>query len=570
MKPSIHARISGSLRCRTLEIVCLVIALALDVSCSARAVTGFQWKDSSGASLDFSQASSWPAGEEGRFTSRQGSNRYIPARSLAVDAGQAVVVKISRAPAAGGAAGDSGRVKLSLGARADGSSPIASASFPLLADTVSLALPIEASSRIASLSVTSEGSGSAFEIASIEVAPAFKGIERNQAGLRVSSGFTLALGGGYRELSIRRPFASLAATGGGRGARRPGLLLEYGSAPKGSAFRLEAKLPGGGERSFTLRSHPAGARTVLDESLLPADTEILILRAPESVDVRAFYAADLPPEDYELADLGRVLLADAPASDYSIYRWDLLPSVLVFDFKDYATQDKYLKRLAFFVEKIGYRGTLAKDEEIASLHGWNAHDYRAEDLAAFFQAARDKSFPLGAEEKELERLLAGAGILRESGGKLTAGEGAMISIARESSSGLRWLFAVHESTHAIFFADPVYRNFARALWASLDSNEKWFWKAYFGWAGYDSGSDYLMGNEFQAYLLQQPVSAAEEYFSKRKTAELLEKHPELKERVDEYMAKYDASFAQRAKQLESWLYSKYGIEAGRTVFLTRR
>jgi hypothetical protein len=77
-----------------------------------------------------------------------------------------------------------------------------------------------------------------------------------------------------------------------------------------------------------------------------------------------------------------------------------------------------------------------------------------------------------------------------------------------------------------------------------------------------------MGNEFQAYLLQQPVQMAEEYFSKRKSEELLEKHPELKERVDEYMAKYGKSFAQRAKQLESRLYAKYGAEAGRTVFLT--
>ena len=94
-------------------------------------------------------------------------------------------------------------------------------------------------------------------------------------------------------------------------------------------------------------------------------------------------------------------------------------------------------------------------------------------------------------------------------------------------------------------------------------------KAYFGWAGYDVSSDYLMGNEFQAYLLQQPVAAAEEYFTKRKSAELLEKHPELKEKVDAYMAEFGPSFARRSRQLEAWLYAKYGVEAGRTVFLTR-
>lgn len=551
-----------------------ILLLALAASCSAPAATGFAWKGVSGEALAFSQASSWPAGDEGRFDDRHSSNRYVLAKSLSLDPGSAIEVRLraSRAggSAASGPASGPARVRLSLSAAADGSAPLASASFPLLVDEVGLFLSLDEGARVASLSIASEGPGAAFEIASIEATPAFRGIDTVSSGLRVSSGFTLALGGGYRELSIRRPFAALRARGDGAEALRPGILLEYGKAPAGSILRIETRLRNGSGRSFSLRVHPAGARTVLDASVVPEDTELLTLRAPGEVEVPAFYAALLPTEDYELADLGRVLLAEAPPSDYAVYRWDMLPSVLVFDFKDYATQDRYLKRLAFFVEKAGYRGVLAKDEDIAALHGWNAHDYRAEDLAAFFQAARERSFPLGPEEKELERLLLRAGTLRESGGKLEPGAGAMISIARESSAALRWTFATHESTHAVFFADPAYRSFARSLWASLDSGEKWFWKAYLGWAAYDTGSDYLMGNEFQAYLLQQPVEAAGEYFSKRKAAELLEKHGELKERVDEYMAKYGNSFAQRAKQLEAWLYAKYGVEAGRTVFLTPR
>lgn len=161
-----------------------------------------------------------------------------------------------------------------------------------------------------------------------------------------------------------------------------------------------------------------------------------------------------------------------------------------------------------------------------------------------------------------------SGVLVKSGSAIGAGSGAMISVSRESGDALRWTLAVHESTHAIFFADPQYRGFARSIWASLDAREKWFWKTYFAWAGYDVGSDYLMGNEFQAYLMQQPVAAAEEYFTKRKSAELLEKHPELKDKVDAYMAEFGPSFERRARQIEAWLNEKYGIEAGRTVFLT--
>jgi hypothetical protein len=335
-------------------------------------------------------------------------------------------------------------------------------------------------------------------------------------------------------------------------------------------LRLDVIAADGRALGYTIRTHPGGTRTTLDTSLLPLDTALLKIRAPDGIEIRSFFAAGLGIADYDLADLGRVLLSASTFEDFSVYRWDLLPSVLIFDFKDYATQDRYLKRLAFYVEKTGFRGTLVKDEDLASLHGWNAHDYGPEDLAAFFREARGRSFPLDPEERQLEDLLLRDGIIEESGGRLEPGKGAIISIARESGAALRWIFAVHESTHAIFFSDPDYRAFARSLWSSIDQKEKWFWKTYLGWAGYDPGSDYLMGNEFQAYLLQQPIAAVEEYFTTRKSAELLEKHPELEEKVSAYMAAYGKSFAQRAKSLEAWLHRKYGIEAGRTVFLTRR
>mgnify|MGYP000928978100 CR=1 FL=1 len=80
------------------------------------------------------------------------------------------------------------------------------------------------------------------------------------------------------------------------------------------------------------------------------------------------------------------VLGEGPGQgeEYRWYRWDLLPSVILFDFRNYDIQDAYLKRLAFFVEKRGFVGRLAPNQEIAPLHGWNAHDYKAEDLARFF------------------------------------------------------------------------------------------------------------------------------------------------------------------------------------------
>jgi hypothetical protein len=408
-----------------------------------------------------------------------------------------------------------------------------------------------------------QGRSGSFSIESIAFAPRFEGIEAGSSALRVSSDFSQVIDGAVQRLTIKKPFEGMSEEG-------TGVLLEYGGAEPGSVLSLKAKAADGNSREFAIRTHPRGTRTCLDRALLGLEPESLTLIAPKGLAIKAFYAAELGSDDYGLADLGRILLEPTMPGVYALYRWDMLPAVLVFDFKDYGVQDRYLKRLAFFTEKSGFRGTLVGDGELVGRHGWNAHDYGPDELAAFFRAAKAKNFPLSPEERELEGILELHGIVDESGGTIAAGTGAIISISWESSAALRWTFAVHESTHAIFFSDPEYRKFARGLWSSLDAKEKWFWKTYLGWAGYDSGDDFLMGNEFQAYLLQQPAYAAEDYFEKRKGAELLEKHPELSRRVDDYMAAYGDRFAQRARTLEAWLGARYGIEAGRTICLSER
>ena len=69
--------------------------------------------------------------------------------------------------------------------------------------------------------------------------------------------------------------------------------------------------------------------------------------------------------------------------DYELFSWTRFPGILIMDTASYAVQSRFFKRLAFYVEKRGYRGRLIPEEEFAGLHGFNAHDYRAEDLARF-------------------------------------------------------------------------------------------------------------------------------------------------------------------------------------------
>jgi hypothetical protein len=484
----------------------------------------------------------------------------MPEKGSRVPEGASLLVALRRGPEGGG----SPRVGISVNPpKLD--SP-ASTVFPIVSDEILACLPLDSGLELGSVRISLEGKSGSFSVESMAFGPFFLGIDKGSAGpLRVSSRFTQARDGKGQNIRLDRPFAGLPEEDAGAG-----VLLDYGGAKPGEPILIVATKPDGTRLVYSLRTRPRGTRTCLDRELLGSDIESLELEAPADLDIKAFYAADISREDNERADLGRVLLDPPPRGDFALYRWDMLPSVLVLDFKDYDTQDKYLKRLAFFVEKTGFRGSLVRDADLTGRHGWNAHDYGSEDLAAFYRAAAKKYFPLHQEERDLESLLARYGVIQGSGGDAVPGNGAIISIARESSPALRWTFIVHESTHAVFFSDPAYRRYAQALWASLGLRERWFWTTYFGWAGYDPMDDYLMGNEFQAYLLQQPVAAAEEYFTKRKSAELLEKHPELTDRVAAYMAEFGTSFAKRAAALESWMEATYGIEAGRTVFLTRR
>ena len=260
-------------------------------------------------------------------------------------------------------------------------------------------------------------------------------------------------------------------------------------------------------------------------------------------------------------------------SRYELFRWEQFPSLLIFDTADYAVQDRLFKRLAFFTEKAGFRGRLAPDEEIAGLHGWNAHDYRSEDLARFFEAARASNFPLLPEERELEKILLDNGIIR-SGGGITGG-GGIISISRESAPYLRSMFMVHEAFHGLFFIDADFRAFSRGRWESLPSPAKRFITSYFGYQHYDIKDEYLMINEFMAHILQQPISQASRYFGETlpsrietspwRRAALPEQDP-----VTGLRPVLAGIFTAEAEAFSAYVNRRWGLAAGRVRQVTVR
>ncbi|MCL2208889.1 MAG: hypothetical protein FWB89_01870 [Treponema sp.] len=252
---------------------------------------------------------------------------------------------------------------------------------------------------------------------------------------------------------------------------------------------------------------------------------------------------------------------------YEIFRWDRFPEILIFDYADYTVQDKMLKRLAFFAEKTGFRGRLAHDEEIRDLHGWNAHDYRTDDLAVFFNTARSEKFPLSEEERELEKILLNEGIIIEKQGSIDAGKGAIISIARESPDYLRYRFLAHEGYHGLYFIDGDFREFCRQRWDQVPVAARRFLISFFEFQQYDIKNEYLLYNEFMAHVLQQTISQTADYFGRQLPMRL-----ESTWRSSSLPPKDEASgtwplladaFSREARAFSDYVNNRWGFSAGR-------
>jgi hypothetical protein len=259
------------------------------------------------------------------------------------------------------------------------------------------------------------------------------------------------------------------------------------------------------------------------------------------------------------ASLDRVVTA--PSASWrsallEVYRWDLFPDILVIDTPDFHIQDRLFTRLAYFVEKKGFRGKLLSNVRLAGRHGWNAHDYGPDGLASFFNAASDKAFLLNPEELALKSLALREGILVPDGERVAPGKGGVLSFSRSSSAIERRYLLTHESFHGIFFSSAEYREFCFRLWDSLPPEERRFYLGFLDSLGYDSEDRYLAVNEFQAYLMQQPLEYAPSYFERFLA---LFAEPGAPGAVE------PARLVASARALDGYLRSRFGVQAGGTV-----
>jgi hypothetical protein len=256
--------------------------------------------------------------------------------------------------------------------------------------------------------------------------------------------------------------------------------------------------------------------------------------------------------------------------DFELFRWNKFPQVLIFDTADYEVQDRYFKRLAFFVEKKDFRGRLVSPQEVGHLHGYNAHDYRAQDLARFFSAAAREKALLSAEESLLLKILLAEGIVRAGADGETMylpGRGAVLSISRSSTPALRRHLLIHECLHGVFFSSPAYRTACRQAWERLSGAERGFWELFLAWQGYDIADRFLVINEFQAYMLQQPRPGLSYYFEVLTRDRLLKRYPEREAEIRLLVSRTGAGLEDVFERLERTLWQEAALLGGQVSAL---
>lgn len=333
------------------------------------------------------------------------------------------------------------------------------------------------------------------------------------------------------------------------------------------AVKAEVNL--GGEKIY-IKNVKAAKNIVIPSAALKAPFSRLELmnqaQALSSVILRSTHIAGKEILDPVRTDPGLILNYKTSywrTLDYEVFEWDRYPGILFFDTRNYDVQDNFFRRLAYFVEKAGYKGRLLTNQELEGKHGYNAHDYSAESMARFFNKATEIGFKLNPEEELLKKILIHNGFFEVEGNYLKANEGGLVSISQESQPWLRSTLLAHEGWHTIFFRDAEFRNYVSAVYYTMDPDSRAFLIDYFKSQeslGYDTNDEYLMNNEFMAYIMQQKLSDVSEYFVHLANRGTVIKYtPDLAAYIRRSQGK---GFEDAALALNDFVFDKYGIVCG--------
>ncbi len=351
-----------------------------------------------------------------------------------------------------------------------------------------------------------------------------------------------------------------------------------GDAPVEVRYRYSGQTqrgPGSAELSsgtarFELDLRPGSNRVILYPEVEGITVERLALRSSDA-DLEVEWIGPLAGDFDSLpvalpVDIGTLFRFEPELwrqSEFELFSWTLYPEVLILDSANYDVQARFFRRLAFYVEKTGFRGTLLTDEQLRGRHGYNAHNYNAEGLARFYSEAEATGIELNDEEVLLREMLLANGVMRASGDGFAPGSGGILAVSQESRMipTLRDLLLSHEAYHGVYYSEPEYVRQIDALWDSLDEEQQRYWRLLLAGLQYDVDDGYLLRNEYHAYLLQQPVASATWYFETRSAERIARWYPSRAAWLQSYLARYRGTHREQAAAAEAILGSITGLRA---------
>jgi hypothetical protein len=540
---------------------CFILSFFLFVSCGQPSL-GFPVTDETGERIAYSLSPRPPKGEEGKFlNAREGHEtpRYIFKRGLSVNSEGKSFFLIYEATES---------CLLTI----ETDEGVTEHEIPQTYANTEVRLPVAKGRAIKSFQVTSTRPECELSILRAGIADSFSGVRFGDSPL-IGGGISLYVSKGttyIREFSLPQAVPGDTA-----------VEITYGGAGRLNGATATLILYGGGERSvFTLdllqKSREGGEKVML----YPAMCRFPFNEIRIESDAPGFYLSSLilTPMDADdtlrplPGDLGNILLYDSRHwrnPSFELFSWDRFPGILVMDTLNYDIQSRFFKRIAFFVEKRGFQGRILDDKTIGPLHGWNAHDYRALDLAAFFDKAFKENFPLYEEERLLFKVLKANGVLKEGKEGIEPGLGGILSISQETDASLRRVFLVHEGYHGVFFSSTAYADEVAKIWDGLAPEEKDFWSRFLASKQYNVADGYLLVNEFQAYLMQQSPGLADSYFKKYIIPQMIKNDGKLEPILSGLTGRYPDTFLRNAQAVEDAAERTTGVIAGDLIGIRR-
>lgn len=202
------------------------------------------------------------------------------------------------------------------------------------------------------------------------------------------------------------------------------------------------------------------------------------------------------------------------------------PLIHVLDYENLRVQGLAMNRIAAFIEwQEAPKDRVLNDDALAALIGRAAehpdtlyfgHDYRASDLARFFNASVRLGVVLNEHEKALQNMLIRHGLIRRNRSQMTAvpPERVLISITKEQEDDpqtarneavtkhMRRIILSHELSHGEFFTHAEYARYCEDFWRlRLSAPQRAAFIHFLATAQhYDRGNEHLLINEFQAYI----------------------------------------------------------------------